>query len=72
MRRPGVGGLDAFQLDRFQHARLALHLFFQKFDEPALIGDDLVQLPDLMFKMGDVRFEPFEPLPDFIVHVAEF
>jgi hypothetical protein len=68
MRRPGVVGLDTFQLHGFEHARLALHLFFQKLDEPALAGHDLVQLLDLVFQMGDVGFEPVEPLQGFSVH----
>ncbi len=62
MRRPGVVRLDAFQLNGFQHVRLPLHLFFQKLDELALPGHDLVQLFDLMFQMGDAGFELFEPL----------
>jgi hypothetical protein len=68
VRWPGVIGLDAFQLDGFKHIRLALHLLFQKLDEFALVGHNLVQLLDLMFQMGDVGFEPFEPLESFFVH----
>ena len=62
MRRLGIGGLDAFQFHGFQHAGLALHLFFQELDEFALIGQHFVQLLDLVFKVGDVRLKLFHPL----------
>ena len=62
MRRPDVVVLDAFHFHGFKHARLALHLFFQKLDEFALSGHDLVQLFHLMFQMGNAGFESFKPL----------
>ena len=51
-----------------EHARLALHLFFQMLDELGLGGHDLVQLPDLMFEVGDAGFKPFKPLQSLAVH----
>jgi phosphoribosylamine-glycine ligase len=68
MRRPGVVGLDAFQFHGFQNRRLTLHLLLQMFHEPALFDDHPVQLFDLMFQMGDVGFDAFDPLQVFSVH----
>ena len=62
VRRLGIGGLDAFQFHGFQHAGLALHLFFQELDEFALIGQHFIQLLDLVFEVGDMRFKLFHPL----------
>jgi hypothetical protein len=70
MRRPGMVGLDVFQLHGLQHAGLALHLFFEKLDELVLAGHDLVQLLDLMFEVGDAGFKFFEPLKDVFVHAG--
>ena len=71
MRRPDVVVLDAFQLQRFKHARLSLHLFFQQLNELVLAGHDLVQLLDLMFEMRDVRLDALESFGNFIVHAGE-
>jgi hypothetical protein len=71
MRRFGIVVLDAFQFQSFEHARLALCLLFQNFDELALPGHHVVQLLNLMFKVGDVRFDALESLQGFIVHVGE-
>ena len=71
MRRPGIVGLDAFKFHGFEHARLALHLLFQKLDELGLFGHDFVQLLDLVFQMGDEGFEPFVLLQHFSVHVPK-
>ena len=37
MGGPGIIGLDALQLQGFQNAGLFLHLFFQEFDELAVV-----------------------------------
>jgi len=62
MRRLGVVGFDAFQFHGFQNRRLTLHLFLQLFHELALFDNHPIQLFDLMFEMGDVCFDAFEPL----------
>jgi hypothetical protein len=68
MRWLGIVVLEAFQFQSFQHAGLALHLFLQMLDKFALPGHHVVQLLDLMLKVGDVGFEFFHPLGNFICH----
>lgn len=70
MRRPGIIGLDAFQLHGFQHAGLALHLLFQKLDEPALPRHHFVQLLHLMFEVREVRLKFFDAPGHFICHAG--
>ncbi len=72
MRRLGVVGLDAFQFHGFEHAGLALHLLFQKLDEPALLRHHVVQLLDLVFEVGDAGLKFFHPLGHFICHENDF
>jgi len=61
MRRARVVGLDPFQFHGFQDVGLALDLLFQVFHQFGLADDDIVQLFDLVFQVGDVRFEFFQP-----------
>ena len=68
MRRPGVRGLDAFHLDGFERLPVPLRLFLQLLDEFALPDDDGVELLHLMFEVGDVRLDAFEPLGSFVRH----
>jgi hypothetical protein len=71
MRRPDVVVLDTFQFYCFEHTRLPLQLFFQKLDELALPGHDLVQLLNLVFQMRDVRLDALESVGNVIVHAGE-
>ena len=68
MRRLEVVGLDAFQFERFHRGRLALHFFFQSFDEFALRDDHGIHLLDLMFEMRGVGFKLAQARGNFIVH----
>ena len=68
MWRLGIIGIDAFQLDRFHRGRLALDFLLQSLKQFILPGHHAVQLLDLMFEMGNVRFELSDPLGDFICH----
>ena len=68
MRRLGIVRLDVFQFNCFHRGRLALDFLLQSLQQFVLPGHHVVQLLDLMFEMGDVRFEFFNPLGNFICH----
>ena len=68
VRRLGIVRLDAFQFNRLHRGRLALDFFFQALQQFVLSGHHLVQLLDLMFKVGNVRLKFFQPLGQFIWH----
>jgi hypothetical protein len=72
MRRLGIVVLDAFQFNRFHCGRLALDFFLQAFQQFVLPSDNIVQLLDLMFEMGDVRFKLLNPLGNFVCHEKDF
>jgi len=69
MRRFGGGGFDAVELGGFDGLGKAL-LEGGHFDELAgLLEDDLVKLIVLMLQVGEVRFQFFNALGEFFVHV---
>jgi hypothetical protein len=68
MRRSGIGSFDALQFQRFHRGRLALDFFLQALQQFVLRGHHVVQLLDLMFEVGDVRFEFLHPPGQFICH----
>ena len=69
MGRLGGRGFDAFKFGGFDGLGKAL-LEGRHFDELAgLFEDDLVELVVLMFEVGEVRFQLFNALGEFFVHI---
>ena len=68
MRRFGIRGLDALQLNALQGRCLPLHLLFQGFERLALFDDHAVQLLHLMLQMRHGRFDTFQSLKIFFAH----
>ena len=68
MRRFLIVGLDTFQFQRLHGGGLALSFLLEAFQQFALLNDDAVHYFNLMFKMGEVRLEPFHAPGIFICH----
>ena len=68
MRWARVIGFHSVKFDALHDAGLALQLLFQTLQQLALLDHDFVQLVDMAFQMGDVRFEMLHSLNKFVVH----